>query len=698
MALDPGTSLGPYEIQGPLGAGGMGEVYKARDTRLDRTVAIKVLPEHVANDPDLKQRFEREAKTVAALNHPHICALYDIGQEGETDFLVMEYLDGATLAERLTKGPLPTDEVLRYATEIADALDKAHRQGIVHRDLKPANIMLTAAGTKLLDFGLAKLKPATEGAAGLTALPTQSAGLTVQGTILGTLQYIAPECLDGKEADARSDLFAFGAIVYEMVTGKKAFEGEGQASVIAAIMTADPPAMSTLQSMTPPALEHVVQTCLAKKPDDRCQTAGEVGRQLKWIVDGASQPVAAPQALGAAPAQLRVWQQPVPLVLVVIALVAITAVAVWSVMRPTPRPVARTLLTVAPDEPLYLSGPDVNVAISTDGTHVVYTGARGGQRLLYVRALDELEATPLTGLGNPNNPFLSPDGNWVGFFNGPSALQRVSIRGGPPVPITEVDSGSRGASWGANDTIIFATSDPGTGLWRVASGGGSEPELLTTPDPEQGELDRRWPVILPGGHAVLFTIVPRQRATENAQIAVLSLESGTYEVVLPGGSHARYVPTGHLVYGVRGTLQAVGFDLDRLVVTTDPVPVVDTVNMKQSGAVNFGVAQNQSLVYVRGTGAVGARWSGWTVTAAKSRLRRSRATTPPRASPLMAPVWPWGMRMTLGPTTSTSTTSPGTTSPNSPSRTSLSAALCGCLTGSGSCSTRSATGRRAIST
>ena len=290
MSLQPGTTLGSYQIEAPLGAGGMGEVYKATDTRLDRAVAIKVLPEHVAADPDLKQRFEREARTVAALNHPHICTLHDIGNQDWIDFLVMEYLEGETLAKRLTKGPLPTDDVLRYATEIADALDKAHRQGIVHRDLKPGNIMLTAAGTKLLDFGLAKLKAAAEGAAGLTALPTQSAGLTVQGTILGTLQYMAPESLDGKEADARTDLFAFGAILYEMVTGKKAFEGEGHASLIASIMHVDPPAMSTLQSMTPPALDHVVQTCLAKKPDDRCQTAGEVGRQLTWITEGGSQP------------------------------------------------------------------------------------------------------------------------------------------------------------------------------------------------------------------------------------------------------------------------------------------------------------------------------------------------------------------------------------------------------------------------
>ena len=321
MPLIPGTTLGPFQIEAPLGAGGMGEVYKARDTRLDRTVAIKVLPEHVANDPDLKQRFEREARTVAALNHPHICTLHDIGTQDGIDFLVMEYLDGQTLAQRLEKGALPLDQALTIAIEIADALDKAHRQGIVHRDLKPANIMLTAAGTKLLDFGLAKLKAPTEAGAGLTALPTQSAGLTAQGTILGTLQYMAPECLDGNEADARSDLFSFGSILYEMVTGKKAFEGEGQASLISAIMTADPPPMSTLQSMTPPALDHVVATCLAKKPDDRWQSAGDVGRQLTWIIEGGSQPSVASSVTVAS--RRAGWRQAMPMAAAAAALAAL---------------------------------------------------------------------------------------------------------------------------------------------------------------------------------------------------------------------------------------------------------------------------------------------------------------------------------------------------------------------------------------
>ena len=294
MPLTPGTTLGPYEIQAPLGAGGMGEVYKARDTHLERTVAIKVLPEHVASDPDLKQRFEREARTVAALNHPHICTLHDIGTQEPSagsaqavDYLVMEYLEGETLAQRLEKGALPLDQALRVAIAIADALDKAHRQGITHRDLKPGNIMLTKTGAKLLDFGLAKLRQA-EAAGGLTAMPTQEAPLTQQGTILGTFQYMAPEQLEGEEADARADIFAFGTTVYEMLTGTKAFEGKSQASLIGAIMTSDPPPISALEPLSPAPLDRIVKKCLAKDRDDRWHSAHDLHDELQWVADTGS--------------------------------------------------------------------------------------------------------------------------------------------------------------------------------------------------------------------------------------------------------------------------------------------------------------------------------------------------------------------------------------------------------------------------
>src|SRR6266567_325787 len=290
MAIHPGRRLGPYEILSAIGAGGMGEVYKARDTRLDRTVAIKVLPAHLADRSELRERFEREARTIASLNHPHICTLFDIGQQDGIDYLVMEYLEGETLAHRLQKGPLPLEQVLQYAIEIADALDKAHRKGVTHRDLKPGNIMLTKTGTKLLDFGLAKLKQEVAPAnVQLSQLPTMNDPLTAQGTIIGTLQYMAPEQLEGKEVDARTDIFAFGAVVYEMATGKRAFEGKSQASLMVAIMEREPPAMSSLQPMTPHALDRVVKKCLRKDRDDRWQSARDITDELKWITEGGSQ-------------------------------------------------------------------------------------------------------------------------------------------------------------------------------------------------------------------------------------------------------------------------------------------------------------------------------------------------------------------------------------------------------------------------
>src|ERR1700680_701739 len=294
MAILPGRRLGPYEILSAIGAGGMGEVYKARDTRLERIVAIKVLPTHLADRAELRERFEREAKTIASLNHSHICTLYDTGHQDDIDFLVMEYIDGETLAQRLQKGALPIQQVLQYAIEISDALDKAHRKGITHRDLKPGNIMLIKSGTKLLDFGLAKLKQEAIPAIPESQLPTMKSAITGEGTVLGTLQYMAPEQVEAKEVDARTDIFAFGAVVYEMATGKKAFEGKTSASVMAKILEAEPPSMASLQPMTPPALDRVVKKCLAKDPDQRWQTASDLCGELRWISEGGSQVTSVP--------------------------------------------------------------------------------------------------------------------------------------------------------------------------------------------------------------------------------------------------------------------------------------------------------------------------------------------------------------------------------------------------------------------
>ncbi len=411
MPLEPGARLGPYEIQTSLGAGGMGEVYTATDTRLDRTVAIKVLPSELAADPERRERFEREAKTISSLNHPHICSLFDVGQQDGIDFLVMEHLEGETLADRLTKSALPLDQALRYAIEIADALDKAHRQGIVHRDLKPGNIMLTKAGAKLLDFGLAKLRGLEEqaGLSQLSAQATLDQPLTQQGTILGTFQYMAPEQIEGQEADARTDIWAFGGVLYVMVTGKRAFVGKSQASLIGAILEREPAPISSIEAMSPLALDHLVNICLAKDPENRWQSARDVTRELQWIAEGDS-----PVAGTAAPPRAG-WRHTRPLTLSALVVGAVLAgVAVWSTTRPEPafpRPPSRFAVTV-PDGVRLPSNQ--GIALSPDGQALVFPA--GTPQQLFRRRMRELAVEPIRGTEGGIRPFFSPDGQWVGFF------------------------------------------------------------------------------------------------------------------------------------------------------------------------------------------------------------------------------------------------------------------------------------------
>ncbi len=411
MSLAPGTRIGSYEILAFIGAGGMGEVYKAKDTRLGRTVAIKVLPSHLSDNADLKQRFEREARAVSSLNHPHICTLHDVGEQEGVGYLVMEYLEGETLAARLKKGALPLDRALHHAVEIADALEKAHRQGVVHRDLKPGNIMITKAGAKLLDFGLAKLRGSPHEAADLSAMPTAQKPLTEKGAILGTFQYMAPEQLEGKEADTRTDIFAFGAMLYEMVTGRKAFEGKSQASLISAIMSSDPPPVSQLQAMSPPALDHVVKTCLAKDPDKRWQSAGDVEHELNWIAEGGPQ---AGAAVAPRPSRSLAWAVTGLIVGLIVA-----GITVWSLIRPAEQPSTRFPIELSPRENLF-SGSGPVVALSPDGTRLAHVGeaddATGESRRLYIRDLDRLEATPLPRTEGAREPFFSPDGEWIAFL------------------------------------------------------------------------------------------------------------------------------------------------------------------------------------------------------------------------------------------------------------------------------------------
>ncbi|MFN2386657.1 MAG: protein kinase [Thermoanaerobaculia bacterium] len=475
MTLSPGSRLGPYEILSPLGAGGMGEVYKARDTRLGRTVAIKILPERLSSDAELRQRFEREARTISQLSHSHICALYDVGHQDGTDYLVMEYLEGQTLAERLAKGPLPLEQALRCGIEIADALDKAHRQGIVHRDLKPANVMLTKSGVKLLDFGLAKaLGPAPE-ASILTSLPTEMP-LTEKGAILGTVQYMAPEQLEGKEADARTDIHALGALLYEMATGKKAFTGASQASLISSIMTAEPKPVSESQQLTPLALDRVVKTCLAKDPDDRWQTAHDVKLQLQWTAEDGSKP-ALPAHLGGRGPQRLAWGA-----LAVAALAAL--VSAFFLVRQRREPPRLFQASILPPDNTRFSFSGSPMAISPDGNQVAFVGqSPEGVRSLWVRPFDASAARPLVGTEGAFRPFWSPDSRSIGFF-AEGKLKRISASGGPPQTLSEAPSGA-GGTWNRDGVILFVPSRDSPIHRVAASGGAASP--VTQLDASRGE-------------------------------------------------------------------------------------------------------------------------------------------------------------------------------------------------------------------
>jgi serine/threonine protein kinase len=519
MTLAAGSRLGPYEILSAIGAGGMGEVYKARDTRLERTVAVKVLPEHLTANEDLRQRFEREAKTISQISHPHICALYDVGREGDRDYLVMEYLEGETLAARLDKGALPAEQLLRYGIEIADALDKAHRLGIVHRDLKPGNVMLTKSGVKLLDFGLAKAVQPAASVSALTSMPTETPALTAEGTILGTFQYMAPEQLEARDTDARTDIFAFGAVVYEMATGQKAFSGRSRASLIGAILKDEPPPISAVQPMTPPALDRVVKTCLAKDPEDRWQTARDVVLELGWIAEG-SQAGTTPPAVAARRSRERVaW---ILSALLAIALALTLVLPYLGRARTSSEGRAVRLSVLPPEKGRFMPG---TIALSPDGTRLAFVAADAdGRSLLWIRSLDALEARALPGTERAYAPFWSPDGRFLAFF-AEGKLKRVEASGGPPQILSNLtgtlSAGTvgRGGTWNREGVILFAPN-PGGPLVRIADTGGA-PAPVTKLDVSRQENSHRWPVFLPDGRRFLY--FARSRLKENHAIFVGSL-------------------------------------------------------------------------------------------------------------------------------------------------------------------------------
>ena len=585
-----GNTLSHYKILSKLGQGGQGEVYLAEDSRLDRKVALKVLPEHLSERADLRERFEREARAVSSLNHPHICTLHDIGEQDGIHYLVMEHLEGETLAARLEKGALPLEQTLEYAIQIADALDKAHRQGVVHRDLKLGNIMLVKSGAKLLDFGLAKLKATEATEENLSNLPTEQANLTAEGTILGTLQYMAPEQLEGKDTDSRTDIFAFGAVVYEMATGKKAFEGSSQASLIAAIMGQEPRPMSELQPMTPSTLDQLVRGCLEKEPDERWQTAHDVMKQLKWVTEVGTPVDSLPVVI--APA---IWRKVIPWgVTAVLAL--LLGVGFWILMRPVPQLLKKFVIT--PFLATLDDAPGNELAISSDGRHIVYrVRDESGKLRLQLRSLDDFVKRMIPGTENLSYPFFSPDGETLALFT-PGKLQKMPLMGGAATTLYEAQLSFRGGSWGHDDTIVFAADD--RGLYRVSAAGGAV-EQLAVVNTDKGERGFLYPQILPDGITVLFTI---RQDSGNFRIALLSLETGEQKTVVEGARNARYASTGHLVYSTMpgDTLMAAPFDLASWEVTADPVPVLERVRAVSGAATDYTFSDEGTLVYVPNEG------------------------------------------------------------------------------------------------
>ncbi len=599
MALSAGTKLGPYEIVAPIGAGGMGEVYRANDSRLDRQVAVKVLSAHLSASEEVRQRFEREAKTISQFSHPHICSLYDVGREGDTDYLVMELLEGESLADRLGKGALPTEQVLRYGIEIADALDKAHRQGIVHRDLKPGNIMLTKTGVKLLDFGLAK--PLTAAGArpvsGVSVLATEaqvSQPLTERGTVLGTFQYMAPEQLEGGEADGRSDIFAFGAVLYEMATGKKAFTGKSQASLIGSILRDDPPSITEAAPMIPPALNRVVKTCLAKDPEDRFQTAHDAKLQLEWIAEGGSQAgLPAPVVARRKNREKLAW-----VVAAVLALVS--ALAIFGYLRRAPKPPRIVRFELAtPEEIVALDAPRV----SPDGRSVAFNATdSSGKTRIWLRSMSALAPQPLPGTEGTSRPFWSPDSRFLGFF-AEGKLKKIDVTGGPPQNICDAPTGSDG-SWSSEGVILYdgRGTDP---IHRVSAAGGV-PVAVVKPDPEKKIGQVGWPEFLPDGKHYFFMVIGTR--AEDSAYRIGSLDSTESKAFAPAQTLLTYAPPGYLLFVRDRTLVAQPFDAKAQKTTGEPVPLAEKIGVDSVGLARFSVSREGTLAYRTGESGTRLLW------------------------------------------------------------------------------------------
>jgi Tol biopolymer transport system component len=564
----------------------MGEVYKARDPRLDRTVALKVLPAHITERADLRERFEREARAIAAFNHPHICIVHDVGRHDDIDYLVMEYLEGETLADRIAKGPLPIEQLVTYGIQIADALDKAHRHGVTHRDLKPGNIMITKTGVKLLDFGLAKVQEpvATFGSASIVpTIATAGQPLTVQGTILGTLQYMSPEQLEGKEADARADIFAFGSVLYEMATGRRAFEGKSHVSLMAAILEHDPPPVSSLQSLSPPRFDDVVRICLAKNPDERWQSAADLVHELKLVAQHKT--VTAPPPKGIGRRERIIWAG---------ALAAATVagiVLIWFA-RQRVEP-ARVSFEVRADS-VGVNAP-LMLALSPDGRNLIAAVDEGSTTRLWLRPIDRVTGIPLRGTeGSVSRAFWSPDGHRFGFF-ADSKLKIGDISGAPPQALADTPS-AFGGTWNHEGTILYAPT-PG-GLFRIAASGG-EPVQVTELNASRTEIAHRLPHFLPDGNHFLYFVSSSK--TESSGVYLGALDSKDTTRLFQSTSMAQFAPPDLLLFMRESTLMAQRFDSNRLVLSGDPFQVAENVATNPlNGSAGFTVAGTGALAYRTG--------------------------------------------------------------------------------------------------
>lgn len=597
--VEDGQMLGPYRIECLLGAGGMGQVYRARDTRLDRIVAIKVVSPALVANGDAKARFEREARSISQLQHPHVCVLHDVGSENGVDYLVMEYLEGETLADRLRRGPMPLGEAQKIAIQIASALDKAHRSGILHRDLKPGNVMLTKAGPKLLDFGLAKPLNAVAEASGLSSIFSANAvatmtspakPVTAAGSIVGTVQYMSPEQLEGKEPDARSDIFAFGMVLYEMITGRRAFEGKSQASVVASILALEPPSITSLKPEVPPTMEAVVRLCLAKDPEERLQSAHDLKLQLELV----NVEAALPQQVAAAPVTpLKRWGPMAALAIV--ALLAIAAALFYRSEASVAVPPVRSEIVPPEGSPFFARAE----ALSPDGTKWAFVANGKNGRQLWVRNLDSLSAQPLNGTENADFPFWSADSRNIGFFDG-QKLKRIEAAGGPTQTICDAAPG-RGGTWNADGVILFSMGN--TGLYRVAASGGT-PAPVTKLDEKAGEVSHRWPWFLPDGKHFIFQVITIH-GEQTRSLQAGSLDSADRHFLLNSEFNGVY-SAGYVVFWRDGSLVAQPFDTRKLALSGEATPIAENVDTSLGvSAVRASVSQNGSLVYFPGGSAHG---------------------------------------------------------------------------------------------